>query len=122
MVTAANAQRLEPNEQYRIRPYRAPVAIVLQTKLETPEKSGSFLIIDGMTRCLFDRGMEFYCNRDLDDRTLCVFMTHPESSHRFFEIEVVRKQHRTGGRIRYTAIFRRMLNTADLDEFDELDG
>lgn len=94
---------------------RRPLAIVFQTREQSPEKSGSFLIIEGWTRMLAGRRMLFECEQDLVEDQLCVFMDHPESNHRFFEIRILERWEAGNDVFRYEAQFIRLLTPCDLE-------
>ena len=94
---------------------RRPLAVIFQTKMETNEKSGSFLIVDGWTRLLSGRRMVFECYHDLQEEKLTVHMQHPESDHSFFEVRVI-EQWPAGDRCwRYDCEFTRLLSEVDLE-------
>jgi hypothetical protein len=93
---------------------RLPIAVIFQTKEATEDKSGSFLIVDGWTRLLSGRRMVFETTHDLNDEHMCVHMSHPESDHQFFQIQVTEKWPSGDGCWRYDSQFIRLLSETDL--------
>lgn len=96
------------------RDLRLPVAVVFQTKMATADKSGSFLIVEGWSQFLTERGMRFVCDRRLSDRLICLYLEHPDSDCTFFEVEVVQSERLKDGQWAYDVIFRRLLADVDL--------
>ena len=96
------------------RDLRLPVAVVFQTKMATADKSGSFLIVEGWSQFLTERGMRFVCDREIADPTMCVYLEHPDSDCTFFEVEVVDYQCLAQDQWAYDVVFRRLLADIDL--------
>ena len=96
------------------RELRLPVAVVFQTKMATADKSGSFLIVEGWSKYLTERGMRFVCDRELSDRLICLYLEHPESDCTFFEAEIMQSERLNEDQWAYDVIFRRLLADVDL--------
>ena len=111
MVSTATQSRLMP--QTDARRFRTSVAVIIQTKLASATKSGSFLIHEGWSHSLFQNGMIFSCDRKLDDPMLCVYMEHPDTDCTFFEVEVVNSREIADGQWEYSVVFRRLLKDVE---------
>lgn len=109
--SASNAASLHTSSK---RDLRLPVAVVFQTIMATADKSGSFLIVEGWSQFLTERGMRFVCDREIADQSMCLYLEHPDSDCTFFEVEVVDCHCLAQDQWAYDVIFRRLLADIDL--------